>query len=230
METVKQRAIKAVWAATHRVARALGLAGGRGFGPAPADDIVAAELVRLLAPLDPRPAVAMDIGCGTGAIAARVASLTGALVVGVDYVRSVALAPGAGLHWVRADSLALPFAAETVDVLWCYSVLQYLPLDKVEKLLAEAARVVKPRGVMILGEMIRRRGYFNDHLRGLDANPLKKAALMVYLNFFYPYYHHPAAVLEPVYRRLGMRWRCLAQDPRLPYAAHTYHVVLEKEP
>lgn len=49
---------------------------------------------------------------------------------------------GRGVH-VRADLMALPFATDMIDLLWCHHVLEQVPDDRVA--LRELHRVLKPR-------------------------------------------------------------------------------------
>lgn len=90
----------------------------------------------------------LDAGAGTGAVAALAAlEAVGGLVVASDFTPEM-IALGArrekDLPWVRADALALPFAANSFDAV----VSAYLVRNVTdrEKALSEMARVVRPGG------------------------------------------------------------------------------------
>jgi SAM-dependent methyltransferase len=92
----------------------------------------------------------LDIGCGEGQVARRVATL-GAGVVGLDPTLSqvrVARDRGGGPTFVRARAEALPCADDAFD-----AVLLCLALEHVEELevaIREVARVLEPGGRFVL--------------------------------------------------------------------------------
>lgn len=90
----------------------------------------------------------LEIGCGTGLILDRVREVS-QRAVGVD------ISPGMleraverGLDVVQADATALPFADESFDVVYSFKVLAHI--EQIEQALAEAARVTRPGGHMLL--------------------------------------------------------------------------------
>ena len=104
----------------------------------------------------------LDVGCGPAHLA------RGLLARGVGYVgvdrnaamvsragRRVASSPGQGVV-VRADVTALPFRAESFDIVVAAGVLGLLDLDSRHAALREMARVV--RGEVRLLEPVRRAG------------------------------------------------------------------------
>lgn len=102
----------------------------------------------------------LDIGCGTGAVSGR--WVGEATVYGVDCsVSQLKIARQAGLNVYRANALDLPFANEQFDLVTCNEVLQYIADPA--SLLSEVARVLKPRGRLILscpnlGSILRKMG------------------------------------------------------------------------
>lgn len=94
----------------------------------------------------------LDVGCGTGEIASRLAeALPAARVVGVDLLeghlslaraRYARLAPR--LSFARGDGFALAFPDGAFDLAVCRHVLQSVP--EPERVVAELARVVRPGG------------------------------------------------------------------------------------
>lgn len=99
----------------------------------------------------------LDVGCGTGAAARSAAELVGAdgRVIGIDLngsmidvARSCPPVPGSPVAWHEASAYALPVADETMDVVLCAQVLQFL--DDPQQALHEMRRVVKPEGLVAL--------------------------------------------------------------------------------
>lgn len=102
-------------------------------------------------PLPPR-ARALDLGCGAGTYVRALAGL-GHVAVGVDYAvpslrRAVKADPaGKGLY-LAADGAALPFRAESFDLVTCIGVLQ--AVSRPEELVAQISRVLRPGGTVIV--------------------------------------------------------------------------------
>ncbi|HEV3120569.1 MAG TPA: methyltransferase domain-containing protein [Isosphaeraceae bacterium] len=95
---------------------------------------------------------ALDVGCGTGFTAARLASrLEIGEVIGLDPSREALMqARRHGCHWVRGSALDLPFASESIDIVTCFDVFQHL-LDGADATAAsEIRRVLRPGGVALL--------------------------------------------------------------------------------
>jgi SAM-dependent methyltransferase len=91
----------------------------------------------------------LDIGCGAG-LALRVAAASGAHVTAIDAAQNlVAIArerlPGADIR--VGDLEALPFAADSFDVVTGFNSFQYAA-DRVHAL-AEAKRVARPGGLVV---------------------------------------------------------------------------------
>ncbi|OXY86280.1 class I SAM-dependent methyltransferase [Streptomyces sp. 2R] len=94
------------------------------------------------------PCTVLDIACGTGIVTGRLLR-PGRTVVGVD--RSPGMLGPAGRRVpggvVRGDATRLPFASDAVDAVVIVWLLHLLP--RPEPVLAEAARVLRPGGVLI---------------------------------------------------------------------------------
>ncbi|MFH9295856.1 class I SAM-dependent methyltransferase [Streptomyces sp. NPDC017520] len=119
----------------------------------------AADAVERLLPQGPR--TVLDIACGTGIVTERLRR-PGRTVVGVD--RSPGMlglaarrVPGA---IVRGDGARLPFASDTVDAVVIIWLLHLLPHPV--PVLAEAARVLRPGGVLIT-TVDKNDAYFAEH-------------------------------------------------------------------
>ncbi|MET7502130.1 class I SAM-dependent methyltransferase [Streptomyces microflavus] len=106
----------------------------------------AADAVERLLPQG--PCTVLDIACGTGIVTGRLLR-PGRTVVGVD--RSPGMLGLAGGRVpggvVRGDATRLPFASDAVDAVVIVWLLHLLPHP--EPVLAEAARVLRPGGVLI---------------------------------------------------------------------------------
>jgi SAM-dependent methyltransferase len=92
----------------------------------------------------------LDVGCGEGQVARRLAA-DGAWVVGVDPAAAqldVARARGGGPGYVRAPADALPFADGSFAAVVICLVLEHV--DDYERAIREAARVLEPGGTFLL--------------------------------------------------------------------------------
>jgi SAM-dependent methyltransferase len=78
----------------------------------------------------------LDVACGTGVVARAAAGRVGRTghVAGIDInaamlavARSRPAGPGAGIGWVKASALNLPFRAGSYDVVLCQLGLQFVP-------------------------------------------------------------------------------------------------------
>ncbi|OKK04759.1 hypothetical protein AMK26_15815 [Streptomyces sp. CB03234] len=105
----------------------------------------------------------LDIGCGTGAPAIRLARTTGAQVVGitdspVQARLAVRSAEDAGIGdrvtFRREDAMDLPFPAQSFDVVWLLESLMAMP-DRLGAL-RQAARVLVPGGRLALTDFLDR--------------------------------------------------------------------------
>lgn len=95
-----------------------------------------------------RPRRVLDVGCGQGAFAERVAAETGAAVVAADSSpRMVELAAARGLEALVADVRALPFADGEFDCVVAAWMLYHVP--ELDRAIAELARVTRPGGLLV---------------------------------------------------------------------------------
>jgi SAM-dependent methyltransferase len=95
-----------------------------------------------------KPQSVLEVGCGMGDFAARVASEVGAAVVATDLSpRMVELTRRRGLDGRVADAQELPFPDRAFDCAVANWMLYHVP--DVERALAELRRVLRPGGTLV---------------------------------------------------------------------------------
>jgi SAM-dependent methyltransferase len=94
----------------------------------------------------------LDVGCGDGFLAAALAR-AGGHVTGLDPDPRMleAAADSVELHLLLGQAESLPFADATFDQVVAVTVLSFVP--QAEKAIAEMARVLKPGGRLVIGEL-----------------------------------------------------------------------------
>jgi len=169
----------------------------------------------------------LDVGCGDGVLAAALAG-RGAEVFGVDAspgmitaARRRARAQQADAHFAVAQAERLPFASESFDAAVAITVLCFIPDPAAA--MDEMARVLKPGGRLILGElgsrstwaaMRRIKGWLGSPVwraaRFRSAGELRRMARAAGLTdvavrgaIFYPPMGMAAQLLAPADRTLG---------------------------
>jgi 2-polyprenyl-6-hydroxyphenyl methylase/3-demethylubiquinone-9 3-methyltransferase len=95
----------------------------------------------------------LDVGCGGGLLAEEFARL-GCAVTGVDpsqesltAARAHAAGQGLAIEYRSGRGEALPFMAESFDVVYCCDVLEHV--DDLRQVIAESARVLRAGGVYL---------------------------------------------------------------------------------
>ena len=120
-------------------------------GPNPATEVDEAAVHAILADL---PAgIALDAACGTGRHSAHLRA-RGFEVTGVDANRSmltIAEAKVPGCDFRVGDLAALPVDDDAVDVVVCSLALTHV--ERIEPVLGEFARVVRPGGSVVLSDI-----------------------------------------------------------------------------
>ncbi|MGH2557722.1 MAG: class I SAM-dependent methyltransferase [Thermomicrobiales bacterium] len=109
------------------------------------------------------PGPALDVGCGTGLLAERLAD-AGYAVVGLDPSRGMLRQ----LHGRRPDvpgvaagGTALPFADETFALTYCIAVMHHVAApEAVRRTLTEMARVTRPGGRILIWDHNPRNPYW----------------------------------------------------------------------
>lgn len=97
----------------------------------------------------------LDVGCGTGGFATAIAEAASAAVVGLDesagFIEFAKRLPKPGrgsVEWVLGDAERLPFSEATFDRVLLSFVLHQLAAPEIA--VAEAARVLRPRGTVLI--------------------------------------------------------------------------------
>ena len=106
----------------------------------------------------------VDIGCGGGALVRDLTGL-GARVVGVEISESQlatarARDPGDGARYLIGSGQQLPLGDAEVDVAVFMRTLHHVPPGELPAALREAARVLRPGGVVYVAEPLAKGDYF----------------------------------------------------------------------
>lgn len=92
----------------------------------------------------PRPARALDVGCGRGVMVEALAQRE-VWAVGVDLGADVR-----SRRCAQANALALPFASGTFDMVAALDLVEHVPWDLQDALHRELRRVLAPRGLLFV--------------------------------------------------------------------------------
>ncbi|MFF2774589.1 class I SAM-dependent methyltransferase [Streptomyces sp. NPDC058052] len=113
-------------------------------GGVPRAEAAAGAVLRLL---PPGTRTLLDLACGTGLVTERIAR-PGLRVLGADAAHAMLRAAGRRLpgRVVRADARRLPFPDGGLDAVCAVWLLHLVPFT--EEIVAEAARVLRPGGVL----------------------------------------------------------------------------------
>ncbi len=96
--------------------------------------------------------VAIDVGCGAGLTLQRLGARREIeRVIGIDpSPEALRHARQRGHRVVEASATAIPFEADSFDVVTCLDVIQHLPAEAVASAARELARILRPGGVAVL--------------------------------------------------------------------------------
>ena len=127
---------------------------------------------------EPAGRVVVDVGCGAGGLVRWLAA-QGAEAIGVEPgaepLRRARERAGHGERYEAGDALALPLADASADVVVFLHSLHHVPAGGLDAALAEAARVLRPGGLVYVQEPLARGPYF-ELVRPVDDETAVRAA------------------------------------------------------
>ena len=115
---------------------------------------LAEHVQRLLGPLAGTE-LALDSGCGTGALALALAPHVGKVVgadTNADYLEAARELAPANAEFVEADATALPFEYGRFDLCGCLRLLHHV--RRPELAVSELARVTRPGGRILIADQL----------------------------------------------------------------------------
>lgn len=108
------------------------------------------ERMMVLETVGDEPGVVVDLACGAGLITLPLAK-AGCRVIGIDFnAAACRQAKRNGIEAVRGDAFNLPLSDGMADVVLNVEFAQQYDLEAVERMLHEAARVLRPSGRLVI--------------------------------------------------------------------------------
>ncbi|WP_456387977.1 class I SAM-dependent methyltransferase [Profundibacter sp.] len=139
------------------------------------------ELVPLLQALDLDSSDVLDLGCGVGSLARRIARESGAASVTAIDTDTVqierAIKKSGGVNYLTGTAEALPLADASLDAIVMMKSLHHVPIPEMDAAFGEMMRVLRPRGQIYICEPAYE-GPFNDILRLFHDEGIVRAAAL----------------------------------------------------
>lgn len=148
-----------------------------GQSATPETSVVTAKILEILAAGDVRRVI--DIGCGRGDLAAALVR-RGYAVTGVDPLQSaldIARGRAPGAEFLHAGAEAIPARPGSFGATVFLNSLHHVPADLMPAALAEAWRLLRPRGVLLVIEPLAQGSFFEAMRRVDDETEVRAKAL-----------------------------------------------------
>ena len=125
----------------------------------------------------------LDVGCGDGGLA-RLMTRRGATVTGLEYnpkqlEKALAAEPAGDEAYVGGVGEDLPFGNASMDAVVFFNSLHHVAVEAQAAALAEAARVVRPGGVVYVAEPVAEGPHFRLTMPVDDETRVRAAAYAV---------------------------------------------------
>lgn len=112
----------------------------------PVDELIIEHVEKILAPMEKKDVIFMDLGCGTGRYLQYFRSRYPQFrIIGVDPFYTDDTVP-----IINGSAYDIPYPDASVDVLFSYITLQHV--SDIQRVLSEMKRVLKPNGVVVIGD------------------------------------------------------------------------------
>ena len=139
---------------------------------------ISAELFEELLPL--KGATVIDVGCGDGWLC-RLLTRKGAHVTGVEVspkhlAHARALVPAGDEHYIQGIAEDLPIPTRSADIVIFFNSLHHVDKAGLFKALREAARVLKPGGILFVSEPLAEGAYFETMKPVHDETQVRQQA------------------------------------------------------
>jgi ubiquinone/menaquinone biosynthesis C-methylase UbiE len=136
------------------------------------------ELIEEMLPL--KGANVVDVGCGDGWLV-RVMTRKGAHVIGVEVspkhlAHAQQIPPAGDEHYIQGIAEDLPVPTRAVDIVVFFNSLHHVDEVGLFKALREAARVLKPGGILFVSEPLAEGPYFDTMKPVHDETAVRKRA------------------------------------------------------
>ena len=114
-------------------------------------DLQGRTLLAALLVASTRPGAVLDVGCKSGWLLAHLASTTDAgVLVGLDRDATLLPRSSARIRSLVGDATRLPVVERGFDAVTMFEVIEHLPAGTEPAALAEAARALRPGGLLFL--------------------------------------------------------------------------------
>lgn len=126
-------------------------------------------------------ATVIDVGCGDGWLTRRLAE-RGAHVTGVEVspkqlAKARAATPAGDEHYIQGLAEDLPVPSRSADIVIYFNSLHHVDGDGLMKALREAARVLRPGGILYISEPLAEGPYFELMKPAHDETAVRQRAL-----------------------------------------------------